>query len=166
MNKKIILVIIVLMVFSLTLNVNALDISTVNASQSNGVITVSGTTEDDVLAASVYIFDNNDTLIINKNIAVDNKAYSTTFNLPEGNYKVKVADYNGGTFKEATLSSSSNDNNSNNDTSNTTDESTSKKLANATNPDTSDHVLKYIILGIIGLSGLLSSSIVLKKMNK
>lgn len=111
MRKRIsiiILIAIVLMMIVPTMNVYALNkqIVTLDASQENGVITVTGTAEAGTLAVAIAVYNENGTeLITMKTTAVnDSNNFSDTINLEAGNYLIKVADYEGGDFAQKSIS--------------------------------------------------------------
>lgn len=77
-------------------------VSSANASVSNSTVTVSGTVDSSLIvyAVAIVAYDSNGNLqaLVSTNVDSSN-AYSTSFSLPAGTYTIKVADYEGGTFK-------------------------------------------------------------------
>ena len=84
----------------------AKDIKTVNASEANGKISVSGTAEAGTLAVAVMVYDENGSELLAMETASvsDESLYYAEVELTEGTYQVKVADYDGGDYKTATVS--------------------------------------------------------------
>lgn len=84
----------------------AKDIKTINASEANGKISVSGTAEAGTLAVAVMVYDENGSELLAMETASvsDESLYYAEVELPEGTYQVKVADYDGGDYKTATVS--------------------------------------------------------------
>ena len=70
---------------------------TLNATQQNGTISVSGTTEADGLAVAISIYDEtgSNRITVETSAVIDGK-YSHDITIAEGNYKICVADYDGG----------------------------------------------------------------------
>ena len=72
-------------------------ILSLNASQSGGTISVDGTAEVNMLAASISIYDSAGTnLLALETAQVDNGAFSHSLAIEEGNYKVCAANYDPG----------------------------------------------------------------------
>lgn len=145
--KKNILGIFLIGLFAMLLiptNTFAGTISTIDVAESNGNITASGTTGTGVDAIALVIY-NGDNLVSMETCSVDNNDYSCTFSktFSNGTYIVKVADYNGGDY-------------------------VSKKIiinngTKASNPNTGDGILTYVIIGIVSLIGILLTTVLLKK---
>lgn len=85
----------------------AKDIKTINASEAGGKVTVSGTAEAGTLAVAVMIYNEKGTELLAFETASvsDENLYYAELELADGNYLVKVADYDGGDFKTATVTS-------------------------------------------------------------
>lgn len=80
------------------------NVLTVTASQSNGTISYSGTTEDGVMAVSCTLYDSTGTNDLDfDSIAVTSNAYSGTFSIAEGDYILSCANYASGTAVSTTL---------------------------------------------------------------
>lgn len=80
------------------------NIETLNATQANGKIKVSGTTENGVLAVAVQVLDEDENLVALETGAVDNdNKYEVEIEAKEGKYIIKVADYDGGEYKTVTI---------------------------------------------------------------
>ena len=115
-----------------TQNVYAGDVQTVEAIGGNTGVTVSGTTDADVLAVAIQIRDSSDTVLTMETFAVSNGTYnaSVVWPLQAGTYKVYVADYAGGDWKTkdvivaATQSGNSNSENAGSGNSNSTSSNT------------------------------------------
>lgn len=86
---------------------NARNITSLNTSSTGNKISVSGSTQDGVLAGAVMVYDKNGAdLICMETFAVgEDSKYSYTLDrsFANGTYLVKVADYDGGTFEEKTV---------------------------------------------------------------
>lgn len=148
------------------------NIKTIDASISNGTISVSGTTEDGVLAVAIMVYDSTETNLITMqttSVGSDN-SYSDTITLASGTYVVKVADYDGGeyvtkTVKE-TITEQENEQqevNENTEVSNEVNENTTANSgATASNPKTGDNIIFYIAIFVIAVLGI----IITIKMNK
>jgi len=69
---------------------------TLNATEQNGTISVSGTTEAECLAVAISIYDESGaTRLKLETAAVIDGEYSHEIAIAEGNYKICVADYDG-----------------------------------------------------------------------
>lgn len=127
-------------------NVNAKSISTLDVKNNNNKLTVSGTTENGVLAVAVMVYLGEDLSHMETCSSIDSKfscELSKTFD--KGNYTVKVADYDGGNYisKNITIDN---------------------KLSD--NPKTLDNILFYIGLGIISILGIIYCILFLHKNRK
>lgn len=82
-------------------------VETVSTTVSGTTVTVSGTVNASpvVYAVAIAVYDSNGNLntMFTTNVDAAN-TYQATFTLPEGTYLIKVADYEGGTFVESTVS--------------------------------------------------------------
>ena len=119
-----------------------------------GVVTVNGTTESGMLAATVLIFDSTGTdIVAMKTVAVDNNSYSTTFALSEDTYVIKVADYDGGDYISKSISPI------------TTNSSTNTSLLknNTNNPKTGDNILLYVGMFVLGVISIFSGTLYIIK---
>lgn len=83
----------------------AANIVTVSATGNSTSATVSGTAENGVTAVAIMVYDSTGTnLVIMESVAVsDNNTFNDTINLASGSYLIKVADYEGGTYSETTV---------------------------------------------------------------
>ncbi len=83
----------------------AKDIKTVNASEASGKVSVSGTAETGTLAVAVMVYDESgkDLIAFETASVSDENLYYAEINVAEGKYLIKVADYDGGDFKTATV---------------------------------------------------------------
>lgn len=80
------------------------NVLTVTASQANGTISYSGTTEDGVMAVSCTLYDSAGTNDLDfDSVSVTSNAYSGTFSIAEGNYILSCANYASGTAVSTTL---------------------------------------------------------------
>lgn len=80
-------------------------ISTVGATAGTNQITVSGTADTGVLSVAIFVYDSTGTTLLKmESVAVDSgHAYTDTISIDAGTYVVKVADYEGGEFKNTTV---------------------------------------------------------------
>lgn len=129
--------------------VKAEAIRTLNVSESNGQITVSGTTNDGILAVAIQVYDSTGSTLLNmKTTSVSGtNTYSDTISMQSGTYVIRVANYAGGDFISKTVKE------------NTT---TSEVIDN---PKTFDSLLYSIILGIISVGSIITCVYILKKTN-
>ncbi|WP_075720648.1 hypothetical protein [Roseburia sp. 499] len=83
----------------------AANIVTVSATGNSTSATVSGTAENGVTAVAIMVYDSTGTnLIIMESVSVrDDHTFNDTINLASGSYLIKVADYEGGTYSETTV---------------------------------------------------------------
>ena len=83
----------------------AANIVTVSATGHSTSATVSGTAENGVTAVAIMVYDSTGTnLVIMESVSVsDNHTFNDTINLASGSYLIKVADYEGGTYSETTV---------------------------------------------------------------
>lgn len=148
MKKIILFIVATFLVLPFTVNASA-DITNLSASYSNNSVTITGDTSDSILAVAVILYDSTGTSILRMvTDSVSNDSFNTkidSINLEAGStYIVKVANYDGGNYYE-----------------------TSFKVASTTtiedNPQTSDNIFGYIMLGIISIIGITSTGIIVKK---
>lgn len=80
-------------------------ITSVSATAGTNQFTVNGVAGDDVLSVAILVYDSTGTTLLQmESVAVDsNHAYTDTFTVAEGTYLVKVADYEGGTFSQTSV---------------------------------------------------------------
>lgn len=88
-----------------TLAATAPKVLTIEASQNSGAINASGTTEAGVLAVAVTVYSEDGSKVVTmKTTDVnDNNEYSSSIEVPNGNYIVRAANYDGGEFVETKL---------------------------------------------------------------
>ena len=85
-----------------------MEVLTANASQANGKISITGTTDPAMLAVSFTVYDKTGTTqLVNRSTAVDNGSFSYEIEIEEGEYQICVADFNGGDCKTVTVTTSS-----------------------------------------------------------
>lgn len=178
--KKRISLIIILVAFVLIMiipakNVYALNkqITTFEATQNNGEISVSGTTEAGALAVAIAIYNEDGTELITMQTTEVNSSneFSATIALESGNYLIKVADYEGGTFSEKSITKITNNTNTEAEeksdvekeltnteeatsTTNTTEttEKNTKTTVKSSNPTTGDNII--MIISVFGVAAL------------
>lgn len=166
MSKKVSLVLIIALVIAIIMpysKVLAKDIQTLDVNGENGKIKVSGETESGMLAVAVSVYNEDETkLITTETTDVDNNnKYEYIIEIAEGNYVVKVADYDGGTYvsKEVTVAKAEEDVATTIETAETEKtEGTAKesKIDNtSSNPKTGDKIAMWIGLMIVSILGIL-----------
>lgn len=147
MKKVLSILIISLLSFVvLPFNVAAKSVKTLDVTESSNKITISGTTESDVLAVAVFVYSG--TELVNMETCSNNSDnYSCELNktFTEGSYVVKVADYNGGDYisKDITITK-----------------------ADVINPKTIDNIIIYSVVGVISLVGIIGCTLYFKKTMK
>lgn len=96
-----------LFLFTLGMDANANDVTTINATGTTTSVAISGTTEADTAAVMIQVLSGADTIIAMESFAVNGTQFSGTIDfltLTEGNtYTVQAADYEGGTWQVATF---------------------------------------------------------------
>lgn len=154
MSKKVSFIIIaVILVLALVIPSNKVfaankKVNEVNATQANGIITVSGTVEEGMLAVAVQVVDSSDKLVKLETGAVDSSnKYNLTIEVPEGTYKVKVADYEGGDVVEKIVTAEDPENNELSE--NKTPEIQKENESN--NPQTGDMIRNTVITLFIAI---------------
>ncbi|MDD6193624.1 MAG: hypothetical protein PUB19_01850 [Lachnospiraceae bacterium] len=92
---------------AVSVNAQAKTISSVSAVNSNGKITVSGTAEEGTLACAVFVYDSTGSTLLDMEtceVNADNSfRYQMSKTYDKGTYVVKVADYDGGSYKSTTV---------------------------------------------------------------
>lgn len=83
----------------------AANVTAVSATGNSTSATISGTAETGVTAVAIMVYDSTGTnLVIMESVSVnDSHTFSTTIDLAAGSYLIKVADYDGGDYKETTV---------------------------------------------------------------
>ena len=145
------------------------NIKTIDASISNGTISVSGTTEDGVLAVAIMVYDSTETNLITMqttSVGSDN-SYSDTISIASGTYVVKVANYDGGEYVTKTVKEKITDQengkqeeneNTNTEVSNEVNKNentATNSVATTSNPKTGDNIIFYIAIFVIAVLGII-----------
>lgn len=144
--KKLLLVIVAILSFAFISCVSAADlkVKTLEASMDGTKITATGTTDENMLAVSVIVYDEAGTTFIKMESGqVDNGKYNVTIDGFEAGkkYTVRVANYDGGDFLE-------------------------QKVPDGTKtPDTGDNIIAYIVLGSLSVISLIGIVLYRKKLN-
>ena len=164
MRRKISLIIltfaIVLAVIIPSSKVYAADkkVNSVETSQAGGKLTVSGDVEEGMLAVAIQILDTNENLITLTTGAVDeNNKFNVDVEIPEGNYIIRVADYDKGAVftvsspddeKTEQQSNPTSENDSTTPTSNETkkEETKTTEKKNGANPSTGDTIIRFVTI--------------------
>lgn len=180
-NNKIIITVFAIIIALMILipKVQAKTINTLNVTESNGKINVSGTTEDGVLAVAIMVYDSTESNLITMqttSVGSDNN-YSDTITIASGTYVIKVADYDGGEYitKKVTEETKKEDEKTETNTitentitnTDTTVENTATDTNTiSVNPKTGDNIILFAIIFIIALTGLVGTVIINKKRTK
>lgn len=170
LKKYITLMLAVFLLISMqTISVNAKNISSVTATEENGVVTVSGTAEAGTLACAIFVYDSTGTtLMAMETCGVnDDSIYSYTMKttLKEGTYVVKVADYDGGAYASTNLAvkaalEEDSDNSrpdgsiDEKDTTGNDNAASEKPVENDNVPETDDNSPAVVYLVIAAISGI------------
>ena len=144
--KKVIssIVVFVLAMVFIVPGINAKEIKSLDLKEEkSGVVTVSGTTEEDMLAVAIIVYDKDSKLVTMQTTSVLDNKYSDTVKLSTGKYTVKVADYDGGEYKESVIDVTNN--------------------VGVKSPNTLDDIYVYIIIGIIAIAGIVYYIVTSKK---
>ena len=81
-----------------------MNVLTINATQQNGIISVSGTTDTEMYAVAISVYDESGAnLITLETAATNNGIFSHEIEIAEGNYQICAADYNGGECMTTTV---------------------------------------------------------------
>ena len=92
---------------TVSVNAQAKNISGVSAVSSNGKITVSGMAEEGTFACAVFVYDSTESTLLGMEtceVNADNSfRYQMSKTYAKGDYVVKVADYDGGSYKSTTV---------------------------------------------------------------
>ena len=145
--KKLLLVLVTILSFAFIGNVYAaeeLKVKSLEASMDGTKITATGTTDENMLAVSVVVYDETGTTFIKMESGqVDNGKYNVIIDgFEEGKkYTVRVANYDGGDFLEQIVP----------------DETKT--------PDTGDSIYTYIILGSLSVIALTGIIVYRKRLN-
>lgn len=155
LKKSIITIMTVIMVFFATSGtVEAMNITSVNATASNGKITVSGTAEAGTLACAVMVYDKTGENLVGMEtcgVADDNTfSYTLDMEFANGTYVIKVADYDGGNYTTTNVTVS-------NETETTTQtEETSEPNEAPQSGDTNNRIILYSLILISGVGVVLA----------
>jgi hypothetical protein len=135
-------------------------VNSLNVTQANGVLTVSGEVEDGMLAVAVQVLDSNQNLLEFRTGEVDSdNKYKVQIDLPEAEYIVKVADYDGGDVMAYGLPEEGTTETSTDTPSDNTEEETANGVKNeADNPTTGDNIRRVVsVLGIAVVGVLITT---------
>ena len=133
MKKILYILLITITVFTFS-NVSALnkEITSLTVKEESGKINVAGTTESGCSAVAIMVYkEDGTTLVTMKTTGVnDDNTFTDSIDIKNGNYVVKVADYDGGEFSTETVTIK-------------------------TNPNTGDNIYTYVI--VLGISLVLAT---------
>ena len=168
-------------------------IITVEAAQSNGEVYIHGTATDGVeipvLAVTVAVYKENKTDLVamktvqtnsvgelsvpnDSGVSIKIREYATSLKLPEGNYLIKVANYDGGHFAETMVTKSKKSEEgltSNEETAYSEEvapEKTQKEITSLENPITTDNIIKIVAIFLIAVFVLVALIIINKRFKK
>lgn len=154
-----------LLTISTPLEVMAGTINVVNANVSSNKITVSGTTEEGIVACVILVYDQLGTTLQTMEtcaVAGDNTySYTLTQEFAAGSYLIKAADYEGGEYASTTVVIDTNTPGNNGNNQNSSNPSDDKALSDTSKkdsaPKTGDNtsIVWPFILTIISGAGLL-----------
>ena len=150
------MIMLLLTVFIIPISVKAAatyNVLTLEGSQANNKISYSGTTEEGVYAVSCSLINSDNKEIDFKSSSVSDKKFSDTFDAEEGNYTIKCANYDGGTYVTTIVIKGTTSNNA-------TDTKTTS------NPTTLDDILKYVIILVGAIVVLGTGFVIYKKKQK
>lgn len=165
-NLKIILtgILIVIMIAILSSSVYAGTVNSVNATENEGKITVSGTVDSSVLAVAIVVYSGSDLEYMETANVNSDGTYSVELEkvFDNGIYDVNVADYNGGDYRnvlvEVKKDSTTTDNAGTEGKENTTDTenvvNTIDNTEKSKSPITGDNIVIWISLMIVSILGL------------
>lgn len=154
MRRLSLIIVFILSIFIIG-TVSAKDILSVDGSITNNKLSISGKTEEGILAVEIMVYDSSNNLVAMESAPVDNdNNFEKVIDVAGNEFTIKVADYDGGEYLEKKITSSSdNSNTSNAITTNSTD-SGNKKSTKANNPNTYDNIIKYVVISLISFVGI------------
>lgn len=115
--------------------ISAKEIKSIDVKETkSGVITVSGEAENGTLAAAIVVYNSEDSSFVTMQTTSvnDENKYSYDIELGKGKYIVRVADYDGGDFKESCIT----------------------VYGDVKNPNTLDNIYIYVILLVVAIAGI------------
>ena len=153
MKKNIILFIAALIIAIIPLSfVRAAEVKTLYIYQDVKDIVIKGSTDENVMAVSIEIYNEDETEFIKKLVVYvsDDYKYETRINIDNGTYTIKVADYDGGEYKESSFKKE--------DPFNDTVPAATEETPDTTKtPETSDKIFAYLSLLSISIVGIILS---------
>lgn len=123
----------------------ALDVKTAEATlDSNGTLTVKGTTPSEMMAVSINIYEEDGTTLVavRSTQVNDDDTFEFTEKFEAKKYVVKVADYEGGNTIDIAVEPSN------------------------SNVKTGDSIYNYVIIGIVSVIGIVGTSLFIYKKSK
>ena len=123
----------------------ALDVKTAEATlDSNGTLTVKGTTPSEMMAVSINIYEEDGTTLVavRSTQVNDDDTFEFTEKFEAKKYVVKVADYEGGNTIDIAVEPSN------------------------SNVKTGDSIYNYVIIGIVSVIGIVGASLFIYKKSK
>ena len=150
MKKNILLLIFALVIAIIPISfVKAAEIKTLYINQDFNDIIIKGSTDENVMAVNVEIYNEDESLFIKKFTLYvqDDNTFKTNLKIENGKYIVKVADYDGGEYLEAAFNKEEPyDGNAPEE-----EKETSEKT-----PETLDKVSSYILMFGLSILGIIA----------
>lgn len=137
-----------------------MEVLTLNATQANGKISISGTTEQDMLAVAISVYDQSGTnRVALRSTSVNNGTFSYELEIAEANYQICVADYNGGECKTVTVTVAAEESSEESaagtpETGYQTITKNNETVAPATNASASNMVYVFLAAGLIAAAAI------------
>lgn len=148
MKKYIMILLLTIFIIPFTVKAAAsYDVLTLEASEKNGEISYSGTTDVGVYAVSCSLIDSDNKEVDFKSSSVDEQKFNDTFSAKEGNYTIKCANYDGGRFVTTTVK---------------VDKVETKESTPESNPTTLDNIMLYVGI-LVGAVVILGAGVVIVK---
>lgn len=143
------------------------NVDTVTANVDGSNINYSGTTINGSTAVVCKLYDSNNTELDTFSTAVEDDKFSGTFeSLPNGDYTVTCANYEGREKKSATAKVTDSTVTNNNTTNSNTSNSNATNNTKADNPKTLDNIKLFVVIFAVSIVLIAGLIIVKKKINK
>ena len=163
-NVKILLITIFMIIITVVLSssVYAGTVSSINATEKEGKITVSGTVDSGVYAVAVVVYSGSNLEYMETANVKSDGTYSKKLekNFDYGTYEVRVADYNGGDYKKISVEVKKETTTTENEV---IENSTIDNKEKSSNPTTGDNIVLWISLTVISMLGIVGTVKYLKK---
>ena len=177
MSKKIsIIVLTVILVLAMVIPSSTvfaasnLKVKTVEATQASGKVTVTGEVDAGMLAVAVSVYDKDGNFVKLETGSVNtNNKYEVILTLPEADYTIKVADFDGGEVTTKELKKDSSNENTNTNTNTVVDNTIATNTTEnekANSPKTGDNITIFFVIFAVAAIGTLSVIVLNKKGSK